>query len=87
MPVNGRRRSLNAVDCVRIAENRQPFRARGLAGMVHLVSIEILLLHEKVFESCRWEISVGPAVQQLTFRAHSSVSDTDIYRQVPSRKL
>lgn len=46
VPINGRRCSLDAVDCVRITENRQPLRARRLAGMVHLVSVEIILLHE-----------------------------------------
>ncbi len=43
MPVDGCCRSLNSIYCVRVAENRQPFRARGLTGMVNLVSIEILL--------------------------------------------
>lgn len=62
MPVDGRRRPFDAVDCVRIAENRQTFRARGLAGMIYLIPVKVLLPHvgkvgRWVQLECRYRIS------------------------------
>ena len=47
MPVDRRRRPLNPVHRVRVAENGKSLRARRFAGVVHFVSFKVLLLRQR----------------------------------------